>query len=88
MAAYDGKNTGGEAFSHILGCTGKISSEEMEQYFENELQGIDGVRQIVVNNVGKIVGEERIVTESVSGKDVYLRLTYYLSDMRRPKLRR
>lgn len=90
---WDRVYTGGEAFSHILGYTGKISSEEMEryadsgrsytvdsvvgkagieQYLEDELQGIDGERQIVVNNVGKIVGEEKIIKESVSGKDVYL----------------
>ena len=90
---WDRVYTGGEAFSHILGYTGKISSEEMEryadsdrnytfdsvvgksgieQYMENELQGIDGERQIVVNNVGKVVGEEEIIRETVSGKDVYL----------------
>lgn len=90
---WDRVYTGGEAFSHILGHTGKISSEEMEryadsdksytsdsivgksgieQYMENELQGIDGEREILVNNVGKIVGEEKIIKETVSGKDVYL----------------
>lgn len=90
---WDRVYTGGEAFSHILGYTGKISSEEMEryadsdrsytsdsivgksgieQYMENELQGIDGEREILVNNVGKIVGEEKIIKETVSGKDVYL----------------
>lgn len=90
---WDRVYTGGEAFSHILGYTGKISSEEMEryadsdrdytsdsivgksgieQYMENELQGIDGEREILVNNVGKIVGEENIIKETVSGKDVYL----------------
>lgn len=90
---WDRVYTGGEAFSHILGYTGKISSEEMEryadsdrnytsdsvvgksgveQYMENELQGIDGERQIVVNNVGKVVGEANIIKETVSGKDVYL----------------
>lgn len=90
---WDRVYTGGEAFSHILGYTGKISSEEMEryadsdkkytsdsivgksgieQYMENELQGIDGEREILVNNVGKIVGGEKIIKETVSGKDVYL----------------
>lgn len=85
--------TGGEAFSHILGYVGKISSEEMEkyadsdrdytpdsivgksgieQYMESELQGLNGEKQIVVNNVGKAVGEENIIKETVSGKDVYL----------------
>lgn len=85
--------TGGEAFSHILGYVGKISSEEMEkyadsdrdytpdsivgksgieQYMESELQGLNGEKQIVVNNVGKVIGEENIIKETVSGKDVYL----------------
>ena len=85
--------TGGEACSHILGYTGKISSEELEQYadsdknytadsvvgkagieqyLENQLQGFDGERQITVNNRGKIVGEDLILQEMVSGKDVYL----------------
>lgn len=90
---FDRVYTGGEAFSHILGYTGQISSEELEkyaaadenytstsvvgksgieQYLEKELQGIDGKRQIVVNNVGKIVGQEKVIKEMVSGKDVYL----------------
>jgi len=90
---WDRVYTGGEAFSHVLGYTGKISAEEqeeyaesgrdytsdsivgkagIEQYMENELQGMDGEKQIIVNNVGKTVGEEKIIKETVSGKDVYL----------------
>lgn len=90
---WDRVCTGGEAFAHILGYTGKISSEEMEryadsdrnytsdsiigksgieQYMENELQGIDGEREILVNNVGKILSKEKIIKEAVRGKDVYL----------------
>lgn len=90
---WDRVYTGGEAFSHILGYTGKISSEELEryadsdrnytsdsvvgksgieQYMEHELQGIDGERELLVNNMGKRVGEERMIQETVSGKDVYL----------------
>lgn len=85
--------TGGEAFSSLLGYTGKISAEELEyyadsdrnytvdsvvgkagieQYLEEELQGIDGEKQIMVNNVGKIIGEEQVLRETVSGRDVYL----------------
>lgn len=84
---------GGEALSHILGYTGKISPEEleeykdsdreytadsvvgkagMEQYLEEQLQGMDGERRIMVNNVGKIVGQEQVIREAESGKDVYL----------------
>ena len=90
---WDRVYTGGEAFSHILGFTGKISSEEMEkyagrdrdytvesvvgkagieQYMESELQGMDGEREILVNSVGKIIGEENVIKETVSGRDVYL----------------
>lgn len=90
---WDRVYTEGEAFSHILGFTGKISSEEMEkytgrdrdytmesvvgkagieQYMESELQGRDGEREILVNSVGKIIGEENVIKETVSGKDVYL----------------
>ena len=35
-----------------------VGKSGIEQYMENELHGIDGERQIVVNNVGKVVGEE------------------------------
>lgn len=84
---------GGEAFSHILGYTGKISTEELEryadadqnytadsivgkagleQYLEEHLQGVDGERQITVNNVGKTIGTDQIIRESVNGRDVYL----------------
>ena len=84
---------GGEAFSHILGYTGKISTEELEkyagserdytadslvgkagieQYFEETLQGIDGERQIQVNNVGKVLGEGEVLREMESGRDIYL----------------
>lgn len=90
---WDRVYDGGEAFSHILGYTGKISPEEleayadsernytsdsvvgkagMEQYLEEHLQGRDGERQIMVNNVGKMIGEAQMIREAVSGRDVYL----------------
>ncbi|MDE6983633.1 MAG: peptidase, partial [Lachnospiraceae bacterium] len=95
VISEDGKRVyaGGEAFSHILGYTGKISSEELEQYanldkkytadavvgkagieqyLEQQLQGTDGEREITVNNRGKIIGEDRVIQETVSGRDVYL----------------
>lgn len=50
----------------IVGKTG------IEQYLESELQGVDGEKCVIVNNMGKIVGEETMVREAVSGKDVYL----------------
>lgn len=84
---------GGEALSHVLGYTGKISTEELgqyastgrgytadsvvgkagiEQFLETQLQGVDGERQIIVNNVGKVVGEEKVIRETLSGRDVHL----------------
>ncbi len=49
-----------------------VGKAGIEQYLEKYLQGTDGEREIIVNNVGKIVGEDRIIREAVSGKDVYL----------------
>lgn len=67
----------------IVGKTG------IEQYLEAELQGVDGERYVIVNNVGKIVGEETIVREAVSGRDVYLSIdknlqtkVYYLLEQK------
>lgn len=92
---WDRVYTGGEAFSHVLGYTGKISAEEkekytnsnksytvdsivgksgLEQFLESELQGVDGEKQITINNMGKVVGEEKIIRETISGNDVYLSL--------------
>lgn len=84
---------GGEAFAHILGYIGSISSEELEtlklenaeysmdsvvgksgieQYFETELQGTNGERTVIVNNVGRIVEEGEVLQKASVGKDVYL----------------
>lgn len=92
---------GGEAFSHILGYTGKISTEELEQstgsgldyttdsvvgkagieqYLEGQLQGVDGERQIIVNNVGRVVGEDKVIRETASGRDVYLSIDKNLQE--------
>lgn len=84
---------GGEAFSHILGYIGNISSEELEalekenpkysidsivgksgieQYFDTELQGVNGEKTVIVNNVGRIVEVGEVVREPAVGNDVYL----------------
>lgn len=86
---------GGEAFSHILGYTGEIAQDELEQladadpdknytmysvvgkagaekYFEKELQGINGEKQITVNNVGKVLGDSLVTRKTVRGRDIYL----------------
>lgn len=84
---------GGEAAAHILGYTGKVSSEELEelqkksekystdsivgkagieQYLEEKLQGTEGEREVIVNNVGRIIGEGKTIKETSAGKDVML----------------
>ena len=65
LEAYEG-SAKGYTVDSVVGKTG------IEQYLEEELQGVDGERHIIVNNVGKIVGEESIVRQAVSGRDVYL----------------
>lgn len=50
----------------IVGKTG------IEQYLDKELQGEDGSREVAVNNVGKIVGESKILKKSSTGQNVYL----------------
>ncbi len=65
LEEYEGSEKGYTAES-IVGKTG------VERYLENELQGIDGKRQIYVNYAGKVVGEGEIVQEVVNGRDVYL----------------
>ena len=40
-----------------------VGKSGIEQYMESELQGLNGEKQIVVNNVGKVVGEENIIKE-------------------------
>lgn len=84
---------GGEAFAHILGYIGNVSSEELEtlreenteysmdsvvgksgieQYFERELQGTTGEKTVIVDNMGRIIEEGRVIREPGAGKDIYL----------------
>lgn len=49
-----------------------VGKAGVEQAFEQHLQGRSGEKKIIVNNVGKIVGEEETVTEAVAGRNVYL----------------
>lgn len=90
---WERRYEGGEAFAHILGYIGSISSEELEtlklenaeysmdsvvgksgieQYFETELQGTNGERTVIVNNVGRVVEEGEVLREASVGNDVYL----------------
>lgn len=51
--------------SDIVGKAG------IEQYFETQLQGVDGKKSVYVNNLGKILKEDSQV-EPQAGNDIYL----------------
>lgn len=64
---WDRVYTGGEAFSHILGYTGKISSEEMERYADSDrnytsdsVVGKSGIEQYMENELQGTDGERQI----------------------------
>lgn len=48
-----------------------LAKQELK-YLEDELQGIDGEKEIQVDNMGRKTGEEKTVKESECGRDVYL----------------
>lgn len=69
---WDRVYTGGEAFSHILGYTGKISSEEMERYADSDrnytsdsVVGKSGIEQYMENELQGVDGERQIVVNNV-----------------------
>ncbi len=49
-----------------------VGKAGIEQYFETELQGTSGERTVIVNNVGRIVGEGEVLQRASVGNDVYL----------------
>ena len=95
MRVYDG----GEACASIIGYTGQISPEEleekeeegyasdavvgkagMEQYLEEELHGEDGSMEVLVDNMGRVIGSTGKSEEPQTGQDVYLTID---SDLQR-----
>ena len=81
----------GEACASIVGYTGQISSEEldekeedgyaadavvgkagMEKYLEEDLHGKDGYREVLVDNMGRVLEETDHVRKPGTGQDVYL----------------
>ena len=87
MRVYDG----GEACASILGYTGQISSEEleekekdgytadavigkagMEKYLEETLHGEDGYKEILVDNMGRILATTGKEKQPQTGQDVWL----------------
>lgn len=63
LNAESGENT--YDTTDIVGKTG------LEQYFEKELQGVDGKKTVYVNNLGKVLKEDSEV-EPQAGDDLYL----------------
>ena len=58
-----------------------IGKAGLEQYFETELQGTDGMETVTINNVGKILSidnESRV--EPKQGNDIYLSIDLELQD--------
>lgn len=49
-----------------------VGKAGIEQYFEKELQGVNGEKTVIVDHVGRIVQEGRIIREPSMGSDVYL----------------
>jgi penicillin-binding protein 2 len=73
---YDRIYEGGEAFAHILGYTGKISSEELEQLGENNTEyskdsivGKSGIEQYMETTLQGRNGEKQI-TINQAGKEI------------------
>lgn len=82
---------GGEACAPVLGYTGRISVEEleekenegltaesvvgktgMEQYLDETLQGKNGKKEVLVDNMGRVTEDLGVTEEAAAGKDVYL----------------
>lgn len=49
-----------------------VGKSGLEQYFESELQGIDGEKTVLVDHVGRILKEGEVIREPAAGQDVYL----------------
>ena len=50
-----------------------VGKDGLEQYYEKELQGVDGKKTVYVNNLGKVLKEDSQV-DPQTGDDIYLTL--------------
>ncbi len=57
-----------------------VGRSGMEQYLDRDLQGTDGIREVYVNNVGKVQEDRGIVKEPSAGDDVYLTIDKELQE--------
>lgn len=55
----------------VYDTTDIVGKAGIEQYFETDLQGVDGKKSVYVNNLGKILKEDSEV-EPQAGNDIYL----------------
>lgn len=73
--------SGGEAFSHILGYTGKISAEELESYIDknknylaDSVVGKTGIEQYMEDELQGTDGESEIQVDNLGRKTSYGRI--------------
>lgn len=65
---------GGEVTAHVLGFTNvdDIGQEGLELAFDHQLRGVNGIRRVVRDSLGRIVEHVAAVREPSPGKDVVL----------------
>lgn len=56
---------------NVYDSTDIVGKAGLEQYFETDLQGVDGKKSVYVNNLGKVLKEDSEV-EPQAGNDLYL----------------
>lgn len=49
-----------------------VGKSGIEQYFESQLQGSVGEKNVIVDNMGRIIEEGTTIREPVAGNDIYL----------------
>ncbi|MDO4522877.1 MAG: penicillin-binding transpeptidase domain-containing protein [Eubacteriales bacterium] len=60
-----------EVGQNVYDATDIVGKSGLEQYFETQLQGVDGTKSVYVNNLGKILKEDSQV-DPQAGNDIYL----------------
>lgn len=71
ISAEEIKSLNKEAGENTYDTTDIVGKAGLEQYFEKELQGVDGKKTVYVNNLGKVLKEDSEVAPQ-TGDDIYL----------------
>lgn len=71
ISAEEMKSLNSQVGENVYDSTDIVGKVGLEQYFEKELQGVDGKKTVFVNNLGKIL-QEAAVVEPQAGDDIYL----------------